>query len=119
MSILSDIINKKVNKIIDGIDTEDNKEEPKQKPTMYNKFWLEKVAEEHGFTVTDNEFRISNILRKLNEKDGYCPCGGKTEDFLCPCKMMRQYGACKCGLYQNIRDIDPKCCSSEARIKDE
>ena len=118
MSILGDIINKKVNKIIDNASEKDDiKDKCEQKPTMYNKIWLSKVVEEHGFTVTDNEFRIENILRKLNEKDGYCPCGGKTEDSICPCKMMRQYGACKCGLYQNIRDINPTDGSSEARIK--
>ncbi len=119
MSILCDIINKRVSKIAEErvVEKQEVEEEP-VKPTMYNKIWLARVAEEHGFALTENEFRIGTILKKLNERDGHCPCGGMTEDFICPCKMMREYGACKCGLYQNVRDVIPKNSSSTAKIKE-
>ncbi len=119
MSILGDIINKRVSKIAEErvVEKQEVKEEP-VKSTMYNKIWLARVAEEHGFALTENEFRIGTILKKLNERDGHCPCGGMTEDFICPCKMMREYGACKCGLYQNVRDVVPKNGSSTAKIKE-
>lgn len=119
MSILCDIINKRVSKIAEERIAENqivNEEQPK--PIMYNKIWLAKVIEEHGFTLTDNEFRVGTILKKLNERNGHCPCGGMTEDFICPCKMMREYGACKCGLYQNIKDVNPKSGGSIAKIKE-
>ncbi len=119
MSILGDIINKKVSKITEErVENKEIIEDPVIKQTMYNKIWLARVVEEHGFVLTENEFRIGTILKKLNERDGHCPCGGMTEDFMCPCKMMREYGACKCGLYQNIRDVVPKNGSSTAKIKE-
>lgn len=118
MSILGDIINKKVSKITEErVENKEIIEDPVIKPLMYNKIWLARIAEEHGFAISNNEFRVENILKKLNERSGHCPCGGMTEDFICPCKMMREHGACKCGLYQNIRDINPKSSSSTGRIK--
>lgn len=118
MGILADIINKKVTKIInDKID----KKQPvieEECVTRYNRLWLDKVARETGFAVSDNEKRVDTILKKLNERDGHCPCGGMTDEFICPCTMMRTHGACKCGLYVNVKDIEPKDGKSTARIKE-
>lgn len=119
MGILADIIEKKAMQIVE------KKQAEKQKPITeevdietYNRYWLDRIARETGFAISDNENRVNNILKKLNERDGHCPCGGMTEEFLCPCTMMRTYGTCKCGLYMNVKDIDPKDAKSTARIKE-
>ena len=120
MGLLADIISKKATEIVE------RKIEEKQKPLeakeidikKYNKYWLERIARETGFAISDNETRVSNILKKLDERDGHCPCGGMTDEFICPCRMMREYGTCKCGLYMNAKDIDPKDGKSTARIKE-
>lgn len=85
----------------------------------YNRLWLSKIERDTGFVVSDNEKRVDNILKKLNERDGHCPCGGMTEEFICPCRMMREYGKCKCGLYRNAVDLNPRESSSSGRIKEE
>lgn len=116
MGILADIINKKVAKIIDN-KVEEQPEVAEENITRYNRLWLDRVAHETGFAISDNENRVNNILKKLNERDGHCPCGGMTDEFICPCTMMREHGACKCGLYMNVKDINPKDAKSTARIK--
>ena len=116
MGLLADIINKKAQEIVDRKIAE--KHEPEQDITRYNHLWLNKIVHETGFALTDNEKRIDNILKKLNERDGHCPCGGMTDEFICPCRMMREYGTCKCGLYKDIVDIEPKDTNTTARIKE-
>lgn len=121
MGILADIINKKVNKIID--DKIEEKQKQKQEADIdeniirYNRLWLSKIIHETGFAVTDNKNKVDNILKKLNERNGHCPCGGMTDEFICPCRMMREYGTCKCGLYRDIKDIEPRDSKSTGRIK--
>lgn len=85
--------------------------------TPYNRLWLEKIVKEAGYLLTDDDKRIDWILEKLNERKGHCPCGGMTDEFLCPCRMMREYGNCKCGLYKNAIDLNPGRSRTTARIK--
>ena len=46
--------------------------------------------------------------------DMYCPCQlNQTENTLCPCKYMREQGACRCGLFIRKEDELKKCCATE------
>ena len=95
------------------------KEEPKKEDTgikIYNKIWLKKISDAYGYIVSDNEKKVEGILAALNRKGGHCPCGGNGDQFLCPCVIMREKGICKCGLYENVRQIEPTG-SSNGRIK--
>lgn len=118
MGILGDIVANRIDKIVN--DRRQAKMEQQVYETqdieMYNRIWLDKVVHETGYALTDNEQRIANILKKLNERDGHCPCGGMTDEFICPCRMMREYGTCKCGLYRDVVDINPTG-KSEGSIK--
>lgn len=93
-------------------------EEQEQEYTPYNKIWLQRIATENDYKISDNEKRVDGILKALNKRDGHCPCGGMTDQFLCPCEMMREYGACKCGLYESAKDINPREAKSNAKIKE-
>ena len=43
---------------------------------------------------------VKKIQDKLVANDNYCPCyPHKTEDTQCPCRYIRQYQSCRCGLY--------------------
>ncbi len=43
---------------------------------------------------------VNEVLRKLKENDGYCPCRLiQTPDTKCMCKEFREDGICRCGLY--------------------
>lgn len=86
--------------------------------TPYNRLWLERIANEAGYAISDNDKRVDTILDKLNKRDGHCPCGGMTDEFICPCRMMREFGNCKCGLYMNARDIAPKDTKTTGKIKE-
>lgn len=53
--------------------------------------------------LTDDIELRQEIIEKLKENDGYCPCAlTKTQDTVCMCKDFReniQSGPCHCGLY--------------------
>lgn len=117
MGILADILSNKVKEIVDRR-TQKEEEPISTEITPYNRLWLNKVANEFGYAISDNDKRVDNILKKLNERDGHCPCAGMSDEFLCPCKMMREYGACKCGLYINARDINPTDTKTTGKIKE-
>lgn len=89
-------------------------EEPQIK--RYNRVWLNKVSNQMGYIISDNEKRVDGILEALNRKGGHCPCGGNGDQFLCPCIIMREKGICKCGLYENVKPVEPTGTSS-GRIK--
>lgn len=116
MGILADLISKKAKEIVDR-KIEEKQPTEEIKAEKHNRLWLDKLVREAGYAVSDNEQRVNNILKALNKRDGHCPCGGMTEDFLCPCKMMRTYGTCKCGLFMDLKDIEPKDMKSTAKIK--
>lgn len=123
MGILRDIIERKAMEITTNklereyAERQQQEKKDAEDVTPYNRVWLEKIVREGGYALTDNEQRIDNILKKLNERNGHCPCGGMSDEFLCPCRMMREYGNCKCGLYQNAVDLNVKSSSSTGRIK--
>ena len=52
--------------------------------------------------LTDDIELRQEIIEKLKENDGYCPCAlTKTQDTVCMCKDFRenaQSGPCHCGL---------------------
>lgn len=85
---------------------------------MYNRIWLEKMANHYDYEISDNDTAVNRILDKLNERDGHCPCGGMTEQFICPCEMMRTHGVCKCGLYKNAVDLNPRESETTGKIKE-
>ena len=61
--------------------------------------------------AVNNSYRIRDVkrLEVLSDKfaaqvqqhgDMYCPCQpNRTPDTVCPCRYMREYGACRCGLF--------------------
>ena len=45
-------------------------------------------------------------LKKMEDEFGerYCPCHNqKNEDTICPCRYLRDYNVCRCGLFVNKR----------------
>lgn len=62
---------------------------------------------ERGYDVRSPEDvqRMTNKFVVMLEKHGdmYCPCHvSQNADTLCPCKYMREYGACRCGLFKKV-----------------
>lgn len=57
--------------------------------------------------VTRNHNVYDAVTGRLALNDGYCPCQpSKTQDTICPCKYMRKYNTCRCGLYVPITEGD-------------
>lgn len=83
---------------------------------FYNRVWLNKISNQMGYIISSNDKKVDGILEALNRKDGHCPCGGNGIQFICPCVIMREQGICKCGLYENIKPVEPTG-SSSGRIK--
>ena len=60
-----------------------------------------KIKSEERLKVLAGKFKI----QKEQYGEMYCPCQpNKTSDTICPCKYMRNYGACRCGLYEQIKE---------------
>ena len=58
-------------------------------------------VENKTFKLTDDETVKNAIIKRLEIKNGYCPCNpATTDDYLCPCLKMRIDGKCCCGLYK-------------------
>lgn len=83
---------------------------------MYNQTWLLKVTNEGGYIVNRDRDKAQKVLDALNRRNGQCPCGGEGKQFKCPCVVMRDHGICKCGLFENVRSVEPKG-KSTAKIK--
>lgn len=84
---------------------------------LHNMKWLMKISEKTGFIINDDREKAQKILDALNRSEGYCPCGGKGDAFICPCVVMREKGICKCGLFNNVTPIVPSNTSSSAKIR--
>ena len=57
--------------------------------------------------LTDDIELRQEIIKRLKENDGYCPCAlTKTQDTVCMCKDFRETeeGMCHCGLYIKIKE---------------
>ena len=76
---------------------------------MTAKEYIEGVAETNNYTVnTNNVDRMAANFTKMKEMTGdyYCPCQtAKTKETICPCVYMRDYNACRCGLYKK-KEVD-------------
>lgn len=60
-------------------------------------------VENKTFKLTDNEAVKNAIIKRLEIKNGYCPCNpATTDDYKCPCLKMRIDGKCCCGLYIEV-----------------
>ena len=112
MSKLSDFLKGRKEEVVQETKT-DNTE-----PVMYNRVWLRKMSNKTGFIISSDDKKVDGILAALNRKNGHCPCGGNGPQFLCPCVIMREQGICKCGLYENVRPVEPKGYSG-AKIKED
>lgn len=45
---------------------------------------------------------VKRIRQAIKDSGGYCPCSLiRNNDFICPCKDMRENHKCICGLYVN------------------
>ena len=68
-------------------------------------------AQKYGYKIKD-EKRLEILAEKFKyqkEQYGemYCPCQlDHTVDTICPCRYMRNYGACHCGLYEQAGEKD-------------
>lgn len=104
MGKLADVLRgRKSGPIVD--DTVVDKDEKQLK--LYNDSWLLKVSNSTGFIINKDREKVRKILDALNRRNGYCPCGGNGNQFLCPCTNMRESGICKCGLFENVEPVNP------------
>ena len=62
------------------------------------------IALRSGYKIRPGALdRMVPKFRETIKKYGamYCPCQSiQTNDTLCPCKYMREQGACRCGLFE-------------------
>lgn len=118
MGRLHELLQQKVQNVIEerynAEVVEDKKEEVEFK--KYNQSWLLKVTGETGWIVNSDRDHAQKILNALNNRNGQCPCGGNGKQYTCPCINMREYGICKCGLFENVVPVQPKG-KSLGRIK--
>ena len=103
MSKLSEFLNGRKEKTVVVEKKKENNE-----PIMYNRAWLRKMSNRTGFIISSDDKKVDGILAALNRKNGHCPCGGNGPQFICPCVIMREQGICKCGLYENVKPVEPK-----------
>ena len=107
--INSTALDKSGNTSIDDLgDNHSTEQELVDSMTKYNRIWLNNIAEETGYAINEEGGKVDGILKALNRRDGHCPCGGNGDQFLCPCRIMREHGICKCGLFRNAVDINPR-----------
>lgn len=66
---------------------------------------LEYYLKKHNMKQTSDLVRATKVQQKLLQNTmelgaPYCPCQSQhTPDTICPCKYMRDAGACRCGLF--------------------
>lgn len=68
---------------------------------------IQDTCYEKGYNIRSKEDmnRMVDKFKDMKEKYGqmYCPCHvSQNADTLCPCKYMREYGACRCGLFKKV-----------------
>ena len=57
--------------------------------------------------LTEDVFTFKEMLKKLKENDGYCPCAlKKIPNTKCPCLSCRSKNNCHCGLYERKGNAD-------------
>lgn len=66
-----------------------------------------KFLKDRKMQVTRNHKVYDTVTARLKLNDGYCPCQPtKTRDTVCPCRYMRKFNTCRCGLYVKIEGED-------------
>lgn len=56
-----------------------------------------------GFKINSDRKHVHNIIDKLIDNDGMCPCQlEKSENTLCPCRKLLEEGKCCCRLYIKV-----------------
>lgn len=66
------------------------------------------TATKYGYEI--NKDRLPVLVEKFRKQvecfgKMFCPCQQQQNaDTICPCKYMRKYGACRCGLYKEIKE---------------
>lgn len=66
---------------------------------------IQGIADKYDFKINSEE-ALDRIATKMqhnvdNYGEMYCPCQSpRTEDTICPCRYMRKYMACRCGLFK-------------------
>lgn len=72
--------------------------------TPFYKNKLKEIAKINSYKIRD-EKRLDILSDKFAGQVSmygamYCPCqSNRTEYTICPCRYMREYGACRCGLF--------------------
>ena len=65
---------------------------------------IRSTAKVYNYEIIEGaEERMIPRFLEQKEKYGlmYCPCQAvRNADTLCPCKFMRKYNACRCGLFK-------------------
>lgn len=70
---------------------------------------LRLTADKYGYKIKSEE-RLGALAEKFEKQketygELYCPCQAtKNDDTICPCRYMRKYDACRCGLYEVNKD---------------
>lgn len=74
---------------------------------MKVKEYLINTANKYGYEINKDRLpALTEKFRKQVERHGemYCPCQQQqNRDTICPCKYMRKYNACRCGLYKEVK----------------
>lgn len=53
-----------------------------------------------GFKFVEHPKHRESIEGMMKNNGGYCPClKEQTPDTICPCKVFRETGICKCGYF--------------------
>ncbi len=79
-----------------------------------NNTLVEHTLKKYNLKVTDNEERQNTVVYKLLHNTlefgfPFCPCQSQhNADTICPCKFIRDTGACRCGLFvrRSVNDDD-------------
>lgn len=65
------------------------------------------TANKYGYEI--NKDRLPVLVESFRKQvakygDMYCPCQNiQNQDTVCPCKYMRKYSTCRCGLYKELK----------------
>lgn len=69
---------------------------------------IDMTAAKFGKVVNENRRAAMSLkLKRMEDEFGepFCPCHNQqTEDTICPCKYLRNYDSCRCGLYVNQQE---------------
>ena len=65
------------------------------------------MEEEYLIVKNPDEKVRAEIIRRIKENNGYCPCRfDRTPDTKCHCKDFRENGDCICGLFIKVPCVE-------------